>query len=283
MPRYEINEELSFEYPAGCEVQPRYNGRGFRLDFEDADPDREAYYVKWIQTKSPQLVWEWLASSPFDKKKDLEPVERDVKVGGFRLRPLPNLWALKLGHGEYASFRGSEYARDSDGTEWVELTWARMYARTVDEKLKVLGMGFTASGEAGIVTGRLREQLLNLHDGFLFRPPDVDEWRRVEFPAKPKPRAAAPPPRPTPATSRRPASVPRSTGPVMPETRQCGSCSGSGVQVCGSCNGSGGRYDSYTTYDWEGNPQYEQQWIACYCNGGYTSCGACGGKGWTYA
>ncbi len=281
MPRHAINDELSFRYPSACTVQPRFNGRGFRLDFEDADPAREAYYVKWIQTKSPRLAWEWLASSPFDKKQDLEPVAGDIKVAGFRLRRLPDLSALKLGHGEYASFRGSEYDKDYAGTEWIELTWARMYARTVDEKLKVTGMGFTASGEAAMVAGRVREHLMNLHSGFLFQPPGIDEWRRIEFPAKPKRAAEAPAQRPAARPSPA-ARNPVRPGPSQPSTRQCGACSGSGDQVCSACNGSGGRYDSYTSYDWEGNPQYEQQWVGCFCSGGYTSCGACGGRGYVY-
>ncbi len=291
MPRFKINDELSFRYPDACDVQPRFKGRGFRLDFPDADPDSEAYYVKWIQTKTPQLVWEWLASSPFDKAKDLEPVERDLKVAGFRLRPLPNLYELRLGHGEYASFRGSEYAKSYDGTEWIEITWARLYARTVEGKLRVMGMGFTASGNADIVAPRLRSQLLNLHSGFRFTPPDIREWHRVKFPrehrtepaAAPRPRTRSQSATPGSSAVSRPSTTTRSAGPVVMPTRQCGACSGTGTQVCGACNGSGGRYDSYTTYDWEGNPQYEQQWLSCFCSGGYSSCGACAGKGWVYA
>ena len=61
--------------------------------------------------------------------------------------------------------------------------------------------------------------------------------------------------------------------------KTCPVCSGSGTKVCSSCGGMGGRYQSRVDYDWQGNPQYRDEWINCYsCSGGYSNCTNCYGK-----
>jgi hypothetical protein len=61
--------------------------------------------------------------------------------------------------------------------------------------------------------------------------------------------------------------------------RQCSACYGSGRTTCSSCGGMGGRYESRVTYDYDYNPVYSDEWIGCFCSGGYTTCGTCGGSG----
>ena len=64
------------------------------------------------------------------------------------------------------------------------------------------------------------------------------------------------------------------------QMKSCYTCYGSGSKVCSSCGGSGGRYQSRVDYDWEGRPNYRDEWINCYaCSGGYATCPTCGGKG----
>ena len=63
---------------------------------------------------------------------------------------------------------------------------------------------------------------------------------------------------------------------------QCGYCYGSGNVTCQSCNGMGGRYETRIDYDWDGSPIYREEFIPCMCNGGYTTCGTCGGSGSVY-
>ena len=53
MPRYAINDELSFKYPSGCTVQPRFKGRGFRLDFQDAVPERDRGVARALLVLEP--------------------------------------------------------------------------------------------------------------------------------------------------------------------------------------------------------------------------------------
>jgi len=285
MPRFNINNELSFRYPNECSVQSKYKGRAFRLEFENLNKDKEAYWIKWTNAKSPSATWDWLSSSPFDKEYDMEPLKRDLKVEGFKLKPLPDLRKLNLSNGQYASFRGSEYTKEYSGTEFIEMTWSRIYAYEEKERIKFLGMGFTASGEAKTVAERIRNTFMNFHSGFIFKPIGISKWNRVEFPVKEHgSKPVQPKPNPTVTTTKpqtpRPSTV--STTPVL-ETKQCPSCYGSGSKVCSSCGGSGGRYESRTSYDWEGNPQYENEFVNCYsCNGGYSTCGACGGKGYVY-
>lgn len=60
---------------------------------------------------------------------------------------------------------------------------------------------------------------------------------------------------------------------------QCSYCAGSGRTTCSSCGGSGGRSESRIEYDYDNNPTYRDEWISCFCNGGYVSCGICGGSG----
>lgn len=60
---------------------------------------------------------------------------------------------------------------------------------------------------------------------------------------------------------------------------QCGACSGSGQTTCSSCGGMGGRSETRIEYDYENNPMYREEWISCFCSGGYVSCGVCGGAG----
>jgi hypothetical protein len=64
--------------------------------------------------------------------------------------------------------------------------------------------------------------------------------------------------------------------------RQCSVCYGSGRTTCSSCGGMGGRYESRVTYDYDDNPMYSDEWVSCFCTGGYTVCGACGGSGSTH-
>ncbi|MEZ4886226.1 MAG: hypothetical protein R3E32_15940 [Chitinophagales bacterium] len=62
--------------------------------------------------------------------------------------------------------------------------------------------------------------------------------------------------------------------------RQCPSCYGSGRTTCSSCGGSGGRSESRVDYDWNNNPIYRTEWVACYsCSGGQSTCSRCGGSG----
>ena len=61
--------------------------------------------------------------------------------------------------------------------------------------------------------------------------------------------------------------------------RQCTYCYGSGQTSCSSCGGVGGRSESRIEYDYDNNPVYREEWISCFCNGGYASCGVCGGSG----
>lgn len=66
-------------------------------------------------------------------------------------------------------------------------------------------------------------------------------------------------------------------------TRQCGTCYGSGTVTCSACGGSGGHQETRVDYDWEGNPQYNYEYISCYmCSGGSVNCSTCGGKGYVY-
>lgn len=70
---------------------------------------------------------------------------------------------------------------------------------------------------------------------------------------------------------------------LSPDTyRQCGACYGSGRTTCSSCYGMGGRSETRVDYDWDGTPIYRQEFISCMCNGGYTTCGTCGGSGSVY-
>ncbi|RMG41738.1 MAG: hypothetical protein D6732_02010 [Methanobacteriota archaeon] len=64
--------------------------------------------------------------------------------------------------------------------------------------------------------------------------------------------------------------------------RQCGTCAGSGQTTCSSCYGMGGRSETRMDYDWDGTPIYREEFIPCMCNGGYTTCGTCGGSGSVY-
>lgn len=64
--------------------------------------------------------------------------------------------------------------------------------------------------------------------------------------------------------------------------RQCSVCYGSGRTTCSSCGGMGGRYESRVSYDYDYTPVYSDEWVGCFCSGGYTVCGACGGSGSTY-
>ena len=281
MPRFSINDELSFRYPKECSIQKKQNGRAFRLEFDGLKKDKESYWVKWINAKSPAATWGWLSSSPFDKKYDLESLTRDKKVEGFRLKPLPDLRKLHLGTGQYASFRGSEYFKEYSEREWIEMTWSRIYAYEEKGKIKFLGIGFTASGEAKAVAERVRKYFINFQSGFLFKPNSFSDWQRVEFPVKKQ--GVNPASRPIPGT--KPQTIqtaPRvtDTTPVM-ETKQCSTCYGSGTKICGACGGTGGRSETRVSYDWEGNPEYNYEFVPCYsCSGGYTTCGLCGGKGY---
>lgn len=62
----------------------KQNGRAFRLEIDGLKKEKESYWVKWSGAKSPAATWDWLSSSPFDKKYHLEPLTRDKKVEGFR-------------------------------------------------------------------------------------------------------------------------------------------------------------------------------------------------------
>lgn len=74
-----------------------------------------------------------------------------------------------------------------------------------------------------------------------------------------------------------------SSSPHM-QKKNCSTCHGSGKRVCSSCGGRGGRYESRVDYDWEGRPNYRDEWINCYsCSGGYATCFVCGGKGEVFA
>ena len=64
--------------------------------------------------------------------------------------------------------------------------------------------------------------------------------------------------------------------------KQCSSCYGSGQSTCSSCGGMGGRTETRIDYDYDNNPIYREEWISCFCSGGYVSCGICGGSGSTY-
>jgi len=78
-------------------------------------------------------------------------------------------------------------------------------------------------------------------------------------------------------------SQPMDSGYQM-KYKQCGVCSGSGTVTCSSCYGIGGRSESRVEYDFQGNPQYRDEWITCYsCNGGYSNCYNCGGTGQVFA
>lgn len=61
--------------------------------------------------------------------------------------------------------------------------------------------------------------------------------------------------------------------------KQCPNCSGSGQTTCSSCGGMGGRYETRIEYDYENNPIYRDEWVSCFCAGGYVTCGVCGGSG----
>lgn len=61
--------------------------------------------------------------------------------------------------------------------------------------------------------------------------------------------------------------------------QNCTFCHGSGMITCSSCNGMGYHTSSYTSIDWQGNPEYINQDIPCGCSGGRTTCPSCGGSG----
>ncbi len=285
MPRYIINDQLSFRYPENWNIKPKYNGKAFRFTKDNINNDKEAYWVKWTNAKSPSATWDWLSSSPFDKEYKLEPLKRDVHVAGFTLKPLPDLRKLNLGHGQYASFRGSEYKKLYDGIEFIEMTWSRIYAYQDEKKIKFLGMGFTASGEAKTVADRVRSEFMNFSSGFIFKTAGIDKWERVKFPDKnKKPKQTQTAARPAAARTVTPNPRPSVSGTAqIMETTQCSSCYGAGSKPCSSCGGQGGRYESRVSYDWEGNPQYNEEFVSCYsCSGGYATCSLCGGKGYVY-
>lgn len=295
MSRFYINDELSFRYPKECSVTKKLKGQGFALAFKDSNPKKESYYFKFTNAKTAHDAWGFMCTSIFDKSYNLQPLKRDKKVAGFTLRKLPNLFDIKIGHGEYVSFRGSEYYQPyNSNTEWIELTWCRMYCRTVKNKPKIMSVCFTAAGEAQTVTKRLREHFMNIINGVIYKPEGVAKWKRVQFPVKKKrTKPVIPPPAPKPDYGSIVARGPRTTigytppvttrsAPIILPTKQCPSCSGSGTRTCSSCGGMGGRNESYTRYDWEGNPIFEHNWVSCYCSGGYESCTTCGGKGTVY-
>lgn len=83
----------------------------------------------------------------------------------------------------------------------------------------------------------------------------------------------------TPST---PADLPARSAPVAVSTggdRQCPACAGSGQTTCSSCGGMGGRYQSRVDYDYDSTPMYHDEWVGCFCNGGYVACGVCNGSG----
>ena len=301
MPRYSINTELSFLHPQECRVIKKMKGQGFSLVFDDLQKDKETYYVKWIDARTPKIAWNILQDSKFDKSKGLEPVKRNIKVEGFNLKKLPDFKQIKLSHNEYVSFRGSEYAKDSQGIEWLELTWCRMYCRVEQNTLKIMSVGFLAAGEANCVANRLRAHFMNMINGVSYKTDNVEKWIRVPVSRtikKPKSKKSSrrksnqakfnqikpdrsKPTQPKFSTDTQ-TTVSSSSGQAFMKTRQCYSCSGSGVTTCSSCGGSGGRNEQSISYDWNGDTQYDTYWVPCFCSGGQVSCAGCGGSGYVY-
>ena len=154
-------------------------GHDFSLIFDDLNKNSESYYVKWVDAKTPNIAWNILQDSKFDKSKKLMPLKSDIKVAGFRLKKLPKFNKIRLAHQQYVSFRGSEYAKDEFGNEWIELTWCRMYCREEKKKLKIMSVGFMAAGEAKVVTQRIRKHFMNMINGIRYTPKNMGKWIRV--------------------------------------------------------------------------------------------------------
>jgi hypothetical protein len=91
-------------------------------------------------------------------------------------------------------------------------------------------------------------------------------------PADPPARSTSPTPADPPVRS---TAVAVTTG----SERQCPACAGSGQTTCGSCGGMGGRYQSNVEYDYDATPIYRDEWVGCFCSGGYVACGVCNGSG----
>ena len=290
MPRWKVNDELSFRYGSTWQVRESLVPNALALRFPDMDARigrvPEAWWVRWATGMDAREIWSSLSTVPDPGYPPLERLASPELHDDFNWVAEPDESVLTVSMGERRILRGSQRGKSIDGVAVFCQAWCHLYGVKRANGLEIVGIALVGIAELELLARRIRGGLYRTHEGFRFEP--YEALRRAQQ-RRGASRSESPGPRAEPRTPPlQPRTLPRQPEPSrppiyerpVPQRRQCLACAGAGVVTCSACNGMGGHAETRVDYDWENNPVYREEWVICYaCTGGMAPCTRCSGAG----